>query len=156
MLAWPPGSGWDDFDWRVSLAAVDREGPFSVLPGVRRGLAVAAGTLKLHLADETFALSSRSPPRWFDGGQSINGTPKDRVVVLNVMVRVGKARVAMLKAALPGDDRASTLLIVTREQTVWIDKVARRLEKHDALLCGVGVTWQLSHPEHAYQIVVKA
>ncbi len=39
----PPGAGLDDFDWRVSLARVEADGPFSAFPGVDRGFAVLEG-----------------------------------------------------------------------------------------------------------------
>jgi len=43
VAAWPPGAGLDAFDWRVSLAEVAADGPFSTFPGVDRVLTVIAG-----------------------------------------------------------------------------------------------------------------
>ena len=34
----PPGAGLDDFDWRISLATISEDGPFSVFPGIDRTL----------------------------------------------------------------------------------------------------------------------
>ena len=34
VLRWPPGA--DDWDWRISIAEVDKGGPFSSFPGVER------------------------------------------------------------------------------------------------------------------------
>ena len=39
----PPGAGFDDFDWRLSLATIRAAGPFSVFPGVDRTLALVDG-----------------------------------------------------------------------------------------------------------------
>ena len=39
----PPGAGFDDFDWRISMADVAVDGPFSRFPGVDRTLVLAEG-----------------------------------------------------------------------------------------------------------------
>ena len=39
----PDGAGLDDFDWRVSMARVERGGPFSTFPGVDRTLSILEG-----------------------------------------------------------------------------------------------------------------
>jgi environmental stress-induced protein Ves len=39
----PPGAGLDDFHWRLSMARVERSGPFSLFAGVNRTLAVLEG-----------------------------------------------------------------------------------------------------------------
>ncbi len=40
VAASPPGAGMDGFDWRVSIARVEADGPFSVFPGVDRTMAL--------------------------------------------------------------------------------------------------------------------
>jgi uncharacterized protein len=44
VVAWPPGASLDTFAWRVSVATIDRSGPFSHFPGVSRTLALLSGT----------------------------------------------------------------------------------------------------------------
>ncbi len=39
----PQGASVDDFDWRVSMATVASDGPFSVFPGIDRTLSVLEG-----------------------------------------------------------------------------------------------------------------
>src|ERR1700689_272768 len=39
----PAGASLDNFDWRVSLARVASDGPFSEFPGIDRSLAVVKG-----------------------------------------------------------------------------------------------------------------
>lgn len=39
----PPGADWSNFGWRVSIAEVARDGPFSSFPGIDRTLVVLAG-----------------------------------------------------------------------------------------------------------------
>ena len=68
----PPGSGVAAFAWRVSVADVDRDGPFSAFPGVDRTLVLLAGNgmrltgagepLELHTAYEPVRLRGRGGP----------------------------------------------------------------------------------------------
>ena len=39
----PDGAGIDDFDWRLSMARVETDGPFSLFAGIDRTLAVLEG-----------------------------------------------------------------------------------------------------------------
>ncbi|WP_327224612.1 HutD family protein [Streptomyces platensis] len=89
----PPGAGWDTFAWRVSLADVTRDGPYSPLPGVRRILTVADGAgLELTVDGTTRRLTDRCRPFAFPGGAETGSRLLDGPVVnLNVMLREGRA-----------------------------------------------------------------
>ncbi|GAA5614811.1 protein Ves [Streptomyces platensis] len=89
----PPGAGWDAFAWRVSLADVTRDGPYSPLPGVRRILTVADGAgLELTVDGTTRRLTDRCHPFAFPGGAETGSRLLDGPVVnLNVMLREGRA-----------------------------------------------------------------
>ncbi|MBO9707716.1 MAG: HutD family protein [Caulobacter sp.] len=68
VAAWPPGAGLDDFEWRLSLADIAADGPFSYFPGVDRVLTLIAGEgLVLDVAGETKTLDAASPPLAFPG-----------------------------------------------------------------------------------------
>jgi len=45
LALWPPEASFEraDYDWRISIAAVDRPGPFSPFPGCERILTVTEG-----------------------------------------------------------------------------------------------------------------
>jgi len=43
IAVFPQDAGFTDFDWRVSLATIGADGPFSVFPGVDRTLALVEG-----------------------------------------------------------------------------------------------------------------
>jgi environmental stress-induced protein Ves len=43
VLCWPPGSDLDHFDWRVSIATIAKDGPFSVFAGVDRRIMLLRG-----------------------------------------------------------------------------------------------------------------
>ncbi|GFE14403.1 hypothetical protein Sgleb_24500 [Streptomyces glebosus] len=89
----PPGAGWDTFAWRVSLADVTRDGPYSPLPGVRRILTVADGAgLELTVDGTARRLTDRCRPFAFPGGAETGSRLLDGPVVnLNVMLREGRA-----------------------------------------------------------------
>ncbi|MGW3010247.1 HutD/Ves family protein [Streptomyces sp. NPDC001219] len=89
----PPGAGWDTFVWRVSLADVTRDGPYSPLPGVRRVLTVVDGAgLELTVDGATRLLPDRGRPFAFPGGAETGSRLLDGPVVnLNVMLREGRA-----------------------------------------------------------------
>ncbi|MFE2878995.1 HutD family protein [Streptomyces roseus] len=117
IAAWPEGAGLADFDWRISLAEVAADGPFSAFPGVDRTLTLAeAAGMDLtvagarHLVDESYA------PREFPGDAPTDCLLLDGPVVnFNVMYRRDRvrARTAVVRGTLaltaePGE----TLLVV--------------------------------------------
>ncbi|SOE11222.1 hypothetical protein SAMN06272775_2234 [Streptomyces sp. 2323.1] len=93
----PPGAGWDGFAWRVSLADVTRDGPYSPLPGVRRILTVVDGAgLELTVDGTPRLLPGRYRPFAFPGGATTASRLLDGPVVnLNVMLREGRAEGAV-------------------------------------------------------------
>lgn len=82
----------DDFDWRVSMAKVERGGPFSAFPGVDRTLAVLEGDgIVLTIGTHPPVTQTMShPPLPFDAGAVVHsqlcGGP---VTDLNLMTRRG-------------------------------------------------------------------
>lgn len=90
IAAWPPGAGLDAFHWRISLADVAADGPFSAFPGVDRILTVIGGEgLVLDIEGRTMRLQPGAPFA-FPGETSVMarltaGPIRD----LNLMVRRG-------------------------------------------------------------------
>jgi uncharacterized protein len=88
LLAWPPGSG---ASWllRVSVADIERDGPFSPFPGVQRSFAVLEGAgVVLSFAEGERRLTEASDALSFDGADApgchlIAGPTRD----LNLMAR---------------------------------------------------------------------
>jgi environmental stress-induced protein Ves len=93
VAAEPPGAGWDGFDWRVSLADVTRDGPYSPLPGVERILTVVEGAgLELTIDGKRHVLNGRHEPLAFAGAAATGCRLLDGPVVnLNVMLRQGRS-----------------------------------------------------------------
>ncbi len=100
LLAWPPGSAGA---WllRVSVADIDRDGPFSAFPGVQRCFAVLEGAgVVLGLAGAEHTLTAGSAPLAFDGAAApacrlLDGPTRD----LNLMVRGAAGRAVMRPAS---------------------------------------------------------
>lgn len=95
LVAWPCGNDWS---WRMSVAEVDNDGPFSKFDGVERWFAVLDGAgVLLDVADPprhtTHRITSASAPFFFDGGMAtdcklIGGGTRD----FNLMVRKREGR----------------------------------------------------------------
>jgi environmental stress-induced protein Ves len=88
----PPGAGFDDFDWRISMADVAADGPFSRFPGVDRTLVLAEGRdLVLDIEGDIQVLIRPGDARSFAGevaaGARLHGGP---VRDINVMSRRGR------------------------------------------------------------------
>lgn len=105
LLAWPPGAGAGAGAWalRVSVARIDRDGPFSRFDGIQRCFAVLKGEgvrlslpggpaegLRLTPADDALAFDGADAP----GCTLIDGPTDD----LNLMARAGAGRLRLQRA----------------------------------------------------------
>ncbi|WP_332680508.1 HutD/Ves family protein [Bosea sp. (in: a-proteobacteria)] len=91
----PEGASLDDFDWRISMADVASDGPFSLFPGVDRTLSVLTGNgIALAFgAHGTVTLRPGSAPHAFAGDAAVVGELIDGPITdLNVMTRRGRVR----------------------------------------------------------------
>jgi uncharacterized protein len=93
IAAHPPGSALDTFAWRVSIAKVDRDGPFSRFPGIDRTIVLLDGAgMRLRGTARDVMLRAKFEPYAFDGDDTIActlvaGTIHD----FNAMFRRGRA-----------------------------------------------------------------
>jgi environmental stress-induced protein Ves len=160
IAASPRDSGFEDFDWRVSMARVERDGAFSHFSGVDRALVVLQGEgIALTVGDAmAVALTPASPPFGFAGDTPTRGILLGGAITdLNVMTRRGKfasrltrldlnvsrvvaprARDALLVIA-EGGARLSTAdgaeTLVTRDAWLGAEAGAQlRLDPNDAAL----------------------
>ncbi|WP_068876043.1 MULTISPECIES: HutD family protein [unclassified Phenylobacterium] len=97
VTVWPPGAGFGDFHWRVSMAEVRVDGPFSMFPGVDRILAVLEGRLALAVAPfGEFDLSPTGAPAAFPGDAPATARVLEGPVLdLNLMARRGVAHATL-------------------------------------------------------------
>lgn len=117
VAAFPKASGFDTFGWRVSMADVASDGPFSVFPGIHRTLIVVeGGGIELDVEGVAYRLDGASPKVSFPGddittGRLLSGPIRD----LNVMTRRGqfrhRTRFVESGVALLADDTATAFLV---------------------------------------------
>lgn len=90
------------FDWRLSLADIDRDGPFSRIEGVDRVFAPIDASVVLRFAGRTVAIDAGAEPLRFDGeaapGAALAAGRPCRA--LNLMLARGRATGAMRRLAL--------------------------------------------------------
>jgi hypothetical protein len=143
----PPGAALDAFAWRVSMARVDADGPFSAFAAIDRTLTLLAGAgMRLMAAGrEPVILDVGTAPYSFPGDVACEATlVAGGIVDLNVMTRRGVAwhRVRRLDAGpgtvaadvgdalfVNGDSGAARLVVAGREI---------ELARYDAVRVGPG------------------
>jgi hypothetical protein len=97
LLTWP---GAEDWRLRLSVARIDRDGPFSAFPGVERWFAVLEGVgVELSWQSRTAHLHQGTPPLHFEGADPpaarlLGGATED----LNLMLRADAGTGAMQAA----------------------------------------------------------
>ncbi|HTV68557.1 MAG TPA: HutD family protein [Rhizobiaceae bacterium] len=103
IAVYPEGAGLDTFEWRVSMARVETNGPFSAFPGVERTLAVLDGEgIRLEIeGQKPIELTKRSKPLGFPAdvktsAELLGGAITD----LNVMTRRGTWKHTVERVAL--------------------------------------------------------
>lgn len=137
----PPGAGFDDFDWRISLATITASGPFSSFPGIDRSLMLVDGdSVQLTLdGARKVTLSAAQPMLWFPGEAAVFAQVKGPTTDFNVMTRRDRCRHQLEKITAPGKlarRSAATLLFVAGEGHVLARGGEQQfaLARHDALL----------------------
>jgi uncharacterized protein len=126
----PEGAGLSDFLWRVSMARVGSDGPFSAFPGVDRTLTILSGEGILLAVDgrDAVTLTPASPPFAFPGdapaSATIIGGP---VTDLNVMTRRGSLSHRVTRIVAPIDCEGTALAFCHRGSC----RVEATVEAHD-------------------------
>jgi uncharacterized protein len=115
LLAWPnPG----DWALRLSVAEVERDGPFSQYPGVQRWFAVlSGGGVRLTVAGKIHDLRAGAQPFQFDGGadtacQLLAGPTQD----FNLMLRQGAVSMRLLRGSHTAPCKAGTFVAAYSRQ----------------------------------------
>ncbi len=103
LLRWPAA---DDWQLRISVAEVQRSGPFSAYPGITRWFAVLQGAGAVlrwpgPAGDDGLHVTPDSPPWPFDGALAPGCTLVDGPVLdLNLMSRGGRAELVRARPGL--------------------------------------------------------
>lgn len=143
IAVWPPGAGIDAFEWRLSVAELERAAPFSAFPGVDRSIVVLHGAGMELLDDRGAAVQVLRPlqPWSFAGELTLHARlPEGRCRDFNVMTRRGRWRAAVqlhrsdatlhsadaaLLLAVQGRWRAGTQPLDAMQGLLWPTPVER-------------------------------
>ncbi|MGO6846647.1 HutD family protein (plasmid) [Rhizobium ruizarguesonis] len=90
IAVFPPDASINDFDWRISMATVAEDGPFSIFPGIDRTLAILDGNgMVLDVAGSSpVLLTTASDPLAFPADVPVAARLEDGAITdLNVMTR---------------------------------------------------------------------
>ena len=141
VAAFPEGSTFETFGWRISMADVASDGPFSLFPGIDRTLILVEGDgIELDVEGIAYPLDRVSPKLSFSGddvtiGRLLSGPIRD----LNVMTRRGqfrhRARFIESGVALLSDDTIVAFLVpLDGPFDVTLDSTIHSLQALDALM----------------------
>lgn len=118
LAAAPAGAGMADFDWRVSIADVAADGPFSAFPGVARVIMLIDGPeMVLTVDGRTHRLGPQDALAFPGAAETSCRVPSGPTRDLNLMTRIGRAEGTLRALAVAGRHEATveadeTLLLV--------------------------------------------
>ena len=113
----------DDFDWRISIAEIASDGPFSTFPGIDRQLAVLQGKVALTIEGRApVTLDPDRPLPWISRARPpsmadlVDGPSMD----LNVMTRRGPLRLPNDRCRSAGatDHRRAGVTVIVARSTI--------------------------------------
>ena len=141
IAVFPPEAGLMAFDWRISLATITADGPFSSFPGIDRSLMLVDGdSVQLTLdGARKVVLSAAQPMLWFPGEAAVHAQVKGATTDFNVMTRRDRCRHQLEKITAPARlvrRSGMTLLFVAGDGAVLARGGEQQfaLARHDALL----------------------
>lgn len=140
VAVWPPGAGFEDFHWRISLAEFDQDTSFSVFAGVDRLLTLLEGQLSLSFDDgREMKRAVRFSPLPFAGEIPVTGSvTAGPVLDLNVMTRRGVVNATVKRVRMAGALRLPssphTRILFTRCSLRISEPLEAQLNRDDAFL----------------------
>ncbi|MFB2565122.1 HutD family protein [Rhizobium sp. IMFF44] len=139
----PEGAGLADFDWRVSMATVATDGPFSVFPGIDRTLSILEGEGMILFIEGRAPdrLTQASEPLSFAADAPTSATLIDGTITdLNVMTRRGRFTHSVRRVAIDGHKeitfQSGTTFVLCHRGSAEVDGMA--LAAGDCLLISNG------------------
>ena len=110
LLIWPKGADLSNFDFRISIATISSDGPFSQFIGIDRQLCILEGAgVKLKMMSDDAAeaneliLRPNEAAFYFSGETQIESQRLDKQIIdFNVMTKRGKYRAYIERLELNG------------------------------------------------------
>jgi environmental stress-induced protein Ves len=158
----PPDSGFEDFEWRVSLATIEKDGEFSLFPGVDRTLALVEGHgMTLEIDGEPTMVTETEPVVAFDGSSVVNAKlSRGGCTDFNAMTRSDRCYHTFGRRRLSGDStfvaRADvTVLFLAEGDALELrnEKERMGLVRFDAVVLEAGSVWKLEAGQGMIHIV---
>lgn len=151
IAVFPEGAGLSDFDWRISMARVDGDGPFSEFAGIERTLAILEGAgIILDVDGDIRRLTIDSAPHSFPADRPTSARLIDGTVIdFNVMSRRGKVAHEVRRFAgtiATVSESVRLLLSIGPNLDADVDGCRVTPGRHDALLLDPGETAELCGP----------
>ncbi|MGG7604600.1 HutD/Ves family protein [Massilia sp. BKSP1R2A-1] len=159
----PPDSGFEDFDWRVSLATIEKDGAFSLFPGVDRTLALVEGHgMTLDIDGEPTLVTDADPVVAFDGSSKVEAKlNRGGSTDFNAMTRSERCYHTFGRRRLSGDStfvaRADvTVLFLAEGDALELRNEEERigLVRYDAVVLEGGSVWKLEGQGMVYIVDV--
>lgn len=158
----PPGAGLDDFDWRVSLASIAEDGPFSQFPGVDRTLVMVAGDgVLLDFGDQRVVLSPSEPLVEFAGEDPVHATVSGQSTLdFNILTRRGSYRHRIVPFVVCGSEplprrSGTTLVFLADGESLSVSSARERLAlvRYDLLVLEGEQDWTLESAQATVFVV---
>ena len=156
----PAGATVDNFDWRISMATVAEDGPFSVFDGIDRTLSVLTGEgITLFVAGHApTTLRRETPPHGFPADRETHATlVSGPITDLNVMTRRGsftRSVERMVTQELTLQPSAHMRIVLTLNDVSVVEGNIR-LQPLDVLFLGPGDEARLSSASLATIYVIQ-
>ena len=143
IAAAPEGASLETFDWRISMARVASDGPFSSFPGIDRTLAIVKGNGMILTigSDAPVTLSSGTEPVSFAGDTPTSARlTNGEIIDLNIMTRRDRfghrlRRIPDATACDFGDgDDIAVVVSLNGETTIATEQDTATLDHSDAAI----------------------
>ncbi|MFB2637772.1 HutD family protein [Shewanella bicestrii] len=142
LLIWPKGADLSNFDFRISIATISSDGPFSLFHGIGRQLCILEGEgVRLNIKgndlgqSEEIVLRPNDPPFCFNGETQIESKLLDKQILdFNVMTRRGKYHACIEQLELDGPFSLEPTK-TSREDNVHQPTNPHNYERQQWLLC---------------------
>ena len=159
----PPGASLDKFDWRISLATIAADGPFSLFSGVDRSLALVGGPgVSLEIDEEgRFELNEEAPLIEFAGESQVMATLVGAPSIdFNIMTRRGRCHHKLGRRVLDGTSdfapRGDVSILFLAEGdslSVCSDSERIGLVRYDAVIFDTHTIWSLEAGQAIVMVV---